>query len=387
MNLSRISCLRFLGAVILSALFGPLLFVFGASEHALASANNGSISFITITTPVGSAPAAVAVNPGTGYVYVANKGESTVSILQGTSVVTTVVTGGSPRSVAVNPVSGYAYVGNYLENSVSVLHNTSVVTTISGIVAYPTVIAVNPATGYSYVGGNYFNRIWVFSATQYITNVALGGFGSLNHPYDIKVNALNGNIYVSTFDAGYQVKVLNGIQVLATIPVSSAGQIGINPVTGHVYLIDAKNGTQPGSLTVISGTAVVSEIPVGKNPDAIAIDSLRGYVYVPNYSDGTVSVISGTSVLTTVAVSATPYAVAVEPNTGFAYVTDADTVTVSVLQGSNIVGTTTSEYGAHSIASNPINGFIYVANEFSDSVSIIWRDLPRHVYLPLVIKS
>lgn len=97
MNLSRISGLRFLSAVILSALFGSLLFAFGASERASASANNGSITFTAITTTVGTAPVAVDVNPLTGYVYVANKGGPTVSILQGTSVVTTVVTGGSPR--------------------------------------------------------------------------------------------------------------------------------------------------------------------------------------------------------------------------------------------------------------------------------------------------
>ncbi|NTU65918.1 MAG: hypothetical protein HGB05_21555, partial [Chloroflexi bacterium] len=112
MNLSRIPHFRFLGAVILSALFGSLLlFAFSASERASASANNGSISFMVITTTVGVAPVAVDVNPLTGYIYVANKGGPTVSILQGTTVVTTVVTGGSPRSVAVNPVSGYAYVG------------------------------------------------------------------------------------------------------------------------------------------------------------------------------------------------------------------------------------------------------------------------------------
>jgi DNA-binding beta-propeller fold protein YncE len=379
---------RFLVAVILSALFGTLLiFVFIASERASASANNGSVSFTVITTTVGTSPAAIDVNPVTGYIYVANKGFATVSILQGTSVVTTVVTGGSPRSVAVNPANGYIYVGDYSSNDIAILHSTSVVTTVSGVVAAPTMIAVNPATDYAYVGGNYFNRIWVFSATQYITNVSLGAFGPSYHPYDIKANVFNGNVYVSTYDAGYQMKVLNGVQVIATIPVSSAGRIGVDPVTGYVYLTNANNGTQPGSLTVISGTAVVGEIPVGTNPRAIAVDPLRGYVYVANYSDGTVTVITGTSVLTTTTVSAAPYEIGVDSNTGFAFVTDELSTTVNVLQGSAIVGTATSEYGAHALASNPSTGFTYIANEYSNSVSIILRDLPIRVYLPLIVKN
>ena len=274
MNLACSSRGRVIGTVILAAWLGVLLLaVLGVSERALASAHNGGVSFVTITTTVGTTPAAIDVNPATGYVYVANKGGATVSILQGTSVVTTVVTGGSPRAVAVNNFSDYAYVGNNFGNSVSVLEGTSVLTTINGVVAYPTVIAADSLSGYTYVGGNYFNTVWILSGTQVITNVALGGFGSSNHPYDIKVNGLTGKVYVSTFNAGYQVKVLKGTHVIATIPVSSTGQIGINPVTGYAYLVNQNNGTQPGSLTVMSDTTVIVEIPVGKNPDAPTVDT------------------------------------------------------------------------------------------------------------------
>lgn len=385
MNLSGGPRWRVIGAVTLVALLGVLtLYVAGVSERALASVHNGGVSFTTITTTVGTMPAAIDVNPAPGYVYVANKGGSTVSILQGTSVVTTVVTGGSPRSVAFNTFSGYAYVGNNSESSVSVLEGTSVLTTINGVVAYPTVIAADSLRGYTYVGGNYFNTVWILSGTQVITNVALGGFGSSNHPYDIKVNGLNGKVYVSTFDAGYQVKVLHNTQIIATIPVSSAGRIGVNPVTGYVYLVNQNNGTQSGSLTVISDTAVVGEIPVGTNPGMVAVDQTRGYVYVPNYSDGTVTVITGTSVLTTVTVSAAPYAIGVTPNTGYAFVTDELETTVYVLKGPEIVGTTTAEYGAHSLVSDPATGFTYIANEYSNTVSIVLPDLPVRVYLPLI---
>ncbi|CAG0929860.1 hypothetical protein TFLX_01440 [Thermoflexales bacterium] len=200
-------------------------------------------------------------------------------------------------------------------------------------------------------------------------------------------NELNGNVYVSTFNITHQLKVLNGTQVVATIPVSSAGQVGVNPVTGYVYLTDSNNGTQPGSLTVLSGTDVIGEIPVGTNPQAIATDPLRGYVYVANYSDGTVTVITGTSVLTTATVSAAPYAISVESTTGFAFVTDEISTTVYVLQGPELVGTVTSEDGTHSIASNPSTGITYIANEYSNSVSMLTRVWSNHVYLPLVVRN
>jgi YVTN family beta-propeller protein len=169
--------------------------------------------------------------------------------------------------------------------------------------------------------------------------------------------------------------------------VSNAGKIGVNPVTGYVYLTNANNGTQPGSLTVISDTVVVGEIPVGTNPHAPAVDLLRGYVYVANYSDGTVTVITGTSVLTTVAVSAAPYEIGVEPNTGYAFVTDELEKMVYVLKGPELVGTTASEYGAHAVTANPSTGLTYIANEDSDSVSIILRDLPLRVFLPLIVRN
>jgi len=46
------------------------------------------------------------INPNTGYAYVANGGEGSVTVLQGASVITTIGVGNSPRSVGVNPMTG-----------------------------------------------------------------------------------------------------------------------------------------------------------------------------------------------------------------------------------------------------------------------------------------
>lgn len=356
-----------------------------ASAGAMPSMTAGPAGFVTITATVGLGPKAIGINPNTGYVYVANSGEGSVTILQGTSVVTTVGTGNSPRSVGVNPATGYIYVGNYVGNDVAILKDTAYVTG-SGSIAQPNVIGVNLVTGYAYVGSRFFNSITVFSATKTITTVSLGGSGPNNYPLDIQINPDTGRVYATTNDPLPKLKVISGTQVIATIPITTVGRIGINTSTGYVYLTDGNNGTLPGNVAIVSDTTVIGEIPVGMNPFAIAVDSARDYVYVSNRTDNTVSVIHGTSVITTVAVGTEPYAIAVDPVTGFAYVTHFLDTDVYVLRGSEVITKLKSEMGAHSIVVNPVTRWVYVANEYSNSVSIFLDQLPNRVFLPVVMR-
>lgn len=346
----------------------------------IVSSNN----FLAITVTVGSYPQSVGVNARTGYIYVPNEFDDSVTILRGTSVVTTVGVGNSPRSVGVNSVTGYAYVGNYLGNNVAILKGTSVVTT-SPMIAQPNVIAVNPDTGYVYVGSRYFNQVTVFSATQVITTISLGNFGQSNYPFDIQIDNHTQEVYVMTSDAGAKLKVISGTQVIATVPVTVVGHIGVNPTTGYIYLTDANNGTMPGHAVVLSGTTVVANVPIGVNPLPIAVDLVRGYVYIGNSSDNTVSVISGTAVLGTVPVSDYPSAIGVEPYTGFAYVAHDLTDTVMVLSGTETITTLTGGYGSRSAVPNPATHMVYVADRSSNDVAV-FAYLPYRTYLPSILK-
>jgi YVTN family beta-propeller protein len=382
----RIASVLSIGLLSSVILLGLLASVTSASVTAPMTA--GPAEFVTITATVGLAPKAIGINPNTGYVYVANSDEGSVTILQGTAVVTTVSVGDSPRSIGVNPATGNVYVGDYVGNHVAILNGTSHVTD-SPSIAQPNLIAVNPATGFAYVGSQYFNGVVVFSATQVVTTVMLGPSGSDNHAYDIQIDPNTGNVYVSTIGADYQpvLQVLNGLQIVATIPVSSVGRIGIHPTRGYIYLTNTNNGiSAPGTVAVISGTAVIGEVPVGTDPRTITVDPVRGYVYVANRSDNTVSVISETDVITTVSVGDTPYAIAVDATTGFAYVTHLD-ANVFVLRGSEVLAKLKSGMGARSIAINPVNHGAYVANEYSNSVSVFLYQLPNRVFLPVVMRK
>ncbi len=83
-------------------------------------------------TPVFSARASyhADLDPVTGYVYVTNPSEDTVTVLQGEREVATYETDEAPREVAVDALRGYAYVTNAGDNSVTVLKDGEIVSVI-----------------------------------------------------------------------------------------------------------------------------------------------------------------------------------------------------------------------------------------------------------------
>ncbi|MBM3190395.1 MAG: YncE family protein [Chloroflexi bacterium] len=86
----------------------------------------------------------------TGYVYVANWGSNSVSVLRGTQKITDLAVGTHPNSIAIDPVNDYVYVANVGSDNVSVLTATQVVDTV-GVGDSPFGLAVNADSGYAYV--------------------------------------------------------------------------------------------------------------------------------------------------------------------------------------------------------------------------------------------
>ena len=87
-----------------------------------------SIVFALLTTayagspvviPVGSYPRSVVVNPVTNRVYVTNNGDTTVSVIDGSTntVVATVTVGVSPNGIDVDLETNTVYVANYNANT------------------------------------------------------------------------------------------------------------------------------------------------------------------------------------------------------------------------------------------------------------------------------
>ncbi|MFZ0832605.1 MAG: YncE family protein, partial [Mycobacterium sp.] len=78
---------------------------------------------VTATVPSGKSPNGVAVDPSTHTVYVTNRDDNTVSVIDGATraVTATVPVGKDPFRVAVDPGTHTVYVAHIFDNMVSVI--------------------------------------------------------------------------------------------------------------------------------------------------------------------------------------------------------------------------------------------------------------------------
>src|SRR3989442_5107964 len=74
---------------------------------------------VVANVTVGNSPQGVAHDSGNGYVYVANWGSDTVTVINGTTVVATVPVGDRPGGGGDNGGNGYVYVANKGTNNTS----------------------------------------------------------------------------------------------------------------------------------------------------------------------------------------------------------------------------------------------------------------------------
>ena len=94
--------------------------------------------YVTTTIPAGTSPSAVALNPATNKIYVANYGSASVTVIDGaTNSTTPVIVGTDPTAVAVNPVTNKIYVANYGSANVTVIDGATNSTTTVPAGTYP----------------------------------------------------------------------------------------------------------------------------------------------------------------------------------------------------------------------------------------------------------
>src|SRR5258707_6231453 len=128
------------------------------------------------TIGAGTNPFAAAVNPVTNKIYVANRGSSTVTVIDGATNTTitniTVAVGATPVAVAVNPVTNQIYVTNNNSNDVTVIDGATNTTTTVAAGTQPNGVAVDPLTDKIYVADKGSNNVTaVDAATNTTTTV------------------------------------------------------------------------------------------------------------------------------------------------------------------------------------------------------------------------
>jgi len=287
---------------------------------------------------VGSKPWAVAVNPKTNRVYVANEGDGTVSVIDGdtAAVVATIPVGYMPWAVAVNPDTNRIYVANGGDNSVSVIDGASdTVATTFAVGDRPKGVTVSPRTNRVYVANAGSDDMTVIDGAN---NEVLAAVPVGQEPSAIAVNSESERVYVANLHS-FSVSVIDGAAgtVMDTLPVGDAPQaVAVNTETDLVYVANGESA----SVSVIDGASdtVVDTVPVGTGPLSVAVDPNADRVYVVNAAESTVSVVEAATarVVATIPVDGMPWAVAVNPETNCIYVAQRHNNTVLVIDGGRI---------------------------------------------------
>ncbi|TSJ38893.1 T9SS type B sorting domain-containing protein [Mucilaginibacter corticis] len=324
----------------------------------LPASGSGNIAAFTAqnTTNV-PIVATLRVTPtNTGYAYIPNSGDGTVSVIDPNtnSVIKSILVGANPSAIAVSPDSKYIYVANSGSNSVSVISTVTnkVVSTIP-VGNGPDGVAVSP-DGTSLYVVNAFDNILSeikLSNNTFPGNIPVGAF-----PSAVLVSPDGEKIY-TTSGINKTVSVYIPAQgtIAATIRVGGgATGMATSPDGTHLYVTNQNDGT----VSVINTVTYLVEktIPVGSGPNSgplgIVISPDGSKAYVTNQSDKTVSVINMVTgiVTTTIPVGANPTGLSLNPDGSLVYVSNSADKTISV------INTTTNQVTATIYVGNSPNG-------------------------------
>lgn len=286
--------------------------------------------------PIGNqgTPYYLATDETQDWLYVVNTREDSVTVIQGTEVITTVaVAGRNIKGVAVTSrgwayiISGYRkdaphYTSNTIEGNVTIISGTQVMGTVPLGRTIPTQVVADPLHNDVYVGGMN-EEVVVIEDLQIATRIPITA--------DVKVMDVNpqtGDIYI--LDVHGYLHQIQQRQIVATLGVaeeySVAQNMQVHPTTGDVYLVNTG-----GEALVARDMQIVAQIPLESGAFRMDIDPLTGNVYVANYRKDDVSVIYDTEVITTIQVGWYPYGIGVNPTNGWVYVSNTNDSTVTIL--------------------------------------------------------
>lgn len=272
------------------------------------------------------------------YIYAANSGDGTVSVIDPriNETILNITVGSAPFGLAVTPNGDEVWVCNTTSGSVSIINAFSleVIETISGITA-ASGIAITPDGVYAYV-------------TQ---------------------NTNNGKVYPITIAS-------RAVGAAIALPAfARPSGICITPDGLNAYVADGVFNNSVHVIDILTNT-VTNTIAVGGLPTDIVATPDSAYVWVTNLLDSTVSVIktSDGSVASPITITGLPLGIAMAPDGLHAYVTSADTLgLVSVIStvSNAIVGIINVGRAANGIAISSDGTLIYIADSSSSNLYII----------------
>ena len=270
----------------------------------------------------------------------------------------------SPYGVGYDEATGYVWVTQTRNSTVSVVDpstNQILWTSAAGDVNDPREVRIDAASGKAYVSGS--GGLTVFDTTTHalVKKIAFtDAKGEEDIAMNFHVDSADGKVYVPTLSAG-TLKVVNGktLEVEKTIELhKDNADIALNPTDvtidkslKEIYVSsqgDRKTGANSG-VTVydLETGAYKKSIPFGKQALAITSDEARDLLYVTDYGTGNVGVIDARTgtVVSEVSTGATSGAndVLVTPD-GSAYALARSTEDASPIETNYTIDPATGEY-------------------------------------------
>jgi DNA-binding beta-propeller fold protein YncE len=316
------------------------VYVGGELTHDISVINGSSVvASIVLDSGLGSlGPSSLVYDDATGCVYALNEGSANVTIIRGSAIVGVVSAGPTPGAVVYDSFNHYVYVVN--ENigpgggngSVSVFDNTTLLGTVD-VGVFPWTATVDTANGYVYVTNPDSKNVSVINGTKLVGTVSVPS-GAYGAAFDTGT----GNVYVSSVAGrnSSQVGVINGTTLIGNITVGpDAGFITYDGRTGLVYVAIGDGPSGPThNVSIIKGTTVLATITAGFQPESMVYDQENGLIYVSSSAyigNGTVSILNGTAAIANVSVGVEPGYEAVSSGNGQVYVPNKGSGNVSII--------------------------------------------------------
>jgi len=276
------------------AVHGQMVYValHNAPMVKVINANNNTV-VDTLDTGVTGAQQGngVVVHPGTGWVYVGNKTDGSVSAIDPSSAASPVIvaTGAQPFGLAA--AGQYVYVANFGADRVGRINvNTYAFQSLTDTFHEPCLLG---ALGeYVFVPTNGAGQIYRIGGSG--GTVAIGD--NKTGYFAVATNPSSNRVFVTDRDGGDLIKIdanANSVEGKVHMPQRPYG-VAVNPSKGRVYVIAA----EANLLYVIKGPTlqiIDPPVPVGgqgavEGGQGIAVWGDR--IYVSNYQDGTVTVLN-----------------------------------------------------------------------------------------------
>lgn len=258
-----------------------------------------AVPALTATVPLGPRPVAVAVDPSTHRVYVADVELGQVVQLDGAqrTATGTINVGDQPSSLAVDDRGRRLFVGNrgIVGPAVTVVDTAGGRTRAlipAGLRVHG--LAFDPQVNLLYVGDADGGNLLVVNADSgSVTNrVPLGGL-----PVAVAVNKSNGEVAAAVQGAGPSLVLLDpNTRNLTRVPVMDGQPLHVDVDTGTGKFFVTRGGTNPALLVLRPGSNTFDNaIPIAPGPTGLAVDSRSSRIYLAHAGPNLATVIDGAS--------------------------------------------------------------------------------------------